>query len=706
MAQHSLVGELPKILDEGRREAARIMERLGDSVRIGLQTNELVLPAKDVDGLFKGRVPAVSPAYHSDAFGLFGEGLFEGRPTSFAPWLNRLVYGDNLLVMAALLAGDEQTSLPSLRGRVNLVYIDPPFDSKADYRTKIHLPGSDISQKPTVIEQFAYSDTWKDGTASYLRMICPRLILLRELLSDTGSIYVHLDWHVGHYVKVLMDEIFGKENFRNEIVWQKTLSRKAQSLQFGNMHDTLLMYGKGSETLFNPIYDQRDEDKIKARYPHVDEKSGRRFVLDNFTQAGQGSRKYFGDEHGWLEPPIGKHWIWSQERIDEGLTTGTIRFTSTGMPRLVRYETEGIFAGDIWASNELMLHSQSRESVGYSTQKPEKLLERIIKASSNEGDLVLDVFGGSGTTAAVAERLKRRWISADIGKPSALIQRKRFIDNGAKPFLYQSVGDYQKEAFEGSRLFRRIGDLSEVVLRLYGAEPFPVESCARRNAGQVRETRTLVIVDSPNKVTNANSVKRAAEAMQTALGGGWRRVVLLGWNFAYDISQAAALYKDVEVLVIPPDLLDSLKKKGLSVLVANGGIRFSSLQYLKLGEVRAEEIPGDAAHERIVVELANYVLLSPDNIPLDEADKEALRAVVKDDPLALIEYWSVDPDYNGRTFRSVWQDYRENVVNDGDPDHCVRRAEIAVPVRTKGTRVVCVKAVDVFGYESVAQVRV
>lgn len=660
MAQHSLVGELPKILDEGRREAARIMERLGDSVRIGLQTNELVLPAKDVDGLFKGRVPAVSPAYHSDAFGLFGEGLFEGRPTSFAPWLNRLVYGDNLLVMAALLAGDEQTSLPSLRGRVNLVYIDPPFDSKADYRTKIHLPGSDISQKPTVIEQFAYSDTWKDGTASYLRMICPRLILLRELLADTGSIYVHLDWHVGHYVKVLMDEIFGKENFQREIVWdiQVLSGYKTIAPNWVRGHDVIYFYSKTKDKIFN-----------KQTQAHRQE------YLDRFDKIDSNGRRYF-DGRGKI--------IYLDDVVAKGKAVG-----------------------DVW--NDVMSFQQiptSKEKVNYSTQKPEKLLERIIKASSNEGDLVLDVFGGSGTTAAVAERLKRRWISADIGKPSALIQRKRFIDNGAKPFLYQSVGDYQKEAFEGSRLFRRIGDLSEVVLRLYGAEPFPVESCARRNAGQVRETRTLVIVDSPNKVTNANSVKRAAEAMQTALGGGWRRVVLLGWNFAYDISQAAALYKDVEVLVIPPDLLDSLKKKGLSGLVANGGIRFSSLQYLKLGEVRAEEIPGDAAHERIVVELANYVLLSPDNIPLDEADKETLRAVVKDDPLALIEYWSVDPDYNGRTFRSVWQDYRENVVNDGDPDHCVRRAEIAVPVRTKGTRVVCVKAVDVFGYESVAQVRV
>ena len=376
---------------------------------------------------------------------------------------------------------------------------------------------------------------------------------------------------------------------------------------------------------------------------------------------------------------------------------------------------------DVWTIPYIA--STSKERVDYTTQKPEALLERIIKASSNEGDLVLDVFGGSGTTAAVAERLGRRWISADIGKPSALIQRKRFIDAEVKPFLYQSVGDYQKEAFGASKLFRRIGDLSEVVLKLFGAEPFPVENCPTRNAGQIRESRTLVIVDSPNKLTNAASVKRAAEAKNAALGGGWSKVVLLGWNFAWDISQAAQMYKDVEVLVIPPDLMDRLKKRGFVDLASGGKVRFSSLQYLTLKSVKVEKNFSRKEHkghkdfassasfaaeemERVIVELGNYVLLSPDNIPLDDKDKATLSEVAKNDPLALIEYWSVDPDYNGEMFRSLWQDYRGNTENDGDPDHCVCTAEIVVPVKPKGERVVCVKAVDVFGFESVATVRV
>ncbi|MBP6720238.1 MAG: site-specific DNA-methyltransferase, partial [Rhodoferax sp.] len=191
----SLLEQLPEIVAAGRKTAERLLEGIESRQRVTLQTREVVLPAKD---------SAVQDwvTSHNRA---------EQHATADTQWTNRLIYGDNLLAMAALLAGDEQT--PSLRGKVDLIYIDPPFDSKADYRTKVTLPGVELEQKPTVIEQFAYSDTWSDGTASYLAMITPRLILMRELLADTGSIYVHLDWHVGHYVKLVLDEVFGKDSF-------------------------------------------------------------------------------------------------------------------------------------------------------------------------------------------------------------------------------------------------------------------------------------------------------------------------------------------------------------------------------------------------------------------------------------------------------------------------------------------------------------
>ncbi len=211
----SLIEELPKIVRDGRAEVETILSRLSSTPSIKLQTNEFVVSNKDTMGLTRGQVQ---------------------EDTEAQKWYNRLIYGDNLLVMQALLAGDSATGLESMRGKIDLIYIDPPFDSKADYRTKITLPSGDIEQKPTVIEQFAYADTWKDGTASYLRMIYPRLALMRELLSEKGSIYVHIDWHVGHYVKVLMDDIFGKDNFINEIN-QTILSRSDGNK---DLYDSLL----------------------------------------------------------------------------------------------------------------------------------------------------------------------------------------------------------------------------------------------------------------------------------------------------------------------------------------------------------------------------------------------------------------------------------------------------------------------------------
>jgi len=153
------------------------------------------------------------------------------------------------LAMQALLAGDDSNGLASMRGKIDLIYIDPPFDSKADYRTKVMLPGVDLEQKPTVIEQFAYADTWKDGTVSYLKMLYPRLCLMRELLSDKGSIYVHIDWHVGHYVKILLDDIFGKKNFRNEILWRRTRAAHSDASYFGKVHDVI--YFTGSQQIQN-----------------------------------------------------------------------------------------------------------------------------------------------------------------------------------------------------------------------------------------------------------------------------------------------------------------------------------------------------------------------------------------------------------------------------------------------------------------------
>jgi adenine-specific DNA-methyltransferase len=700
-SNRSLLEQLPEIVRNGKRQAERIMEGLEARTRVALQTRELVTPAKDTNWQeFQSLKPhAKAPATLAGDLALLNDVPGQTQLiASRAQWFNRLIYGDNLLCMAALLAGDAET--PSLRGKIDLIYIDPPFDSKADYRTKITLPGGDVEQRPTVIEQFAYSDTWADGTASYLAMIVPRLCLMRELLSDRGSIYVHLDWHVGHYVKVALDEIFGKDNFLNEVIWKRIYSH-SDADRFGIVHDGLLLYCKSDNKIFNRQYKPHSDDYLKSHYGQTDS-SGRSFRLVTLSGAGPGAARKFGEKV--IAPPPGRHWAWSQERIDEGLRSGKIVFAKTGQPNIKQYldETKGTAIQSIW-DDVFPVNPIAAESINYGTQKPEALLDRIIKASTDENSIVADFFGGSGTTAAVAEKLGRRWITSDLGKPACMIMRKRLIDQDARPFFYQAIGDYQVEAARSAlgKKFR-VGDLSQIVLGLYGALPLDADDNPNRNLGKIPQSRTLVFVDSPQKLTGLATLKKAQDLRGSHLGG-WEKVVVLGWNFTADIGEVITNLNDakLEVLVIPPDLLDRLKKSGgyekLKVDFDAQRIRFSSLQYVTVKPIERKAI---ASGEVLTVELENYVLLSPDALNLEAKDKERLQAVVNRDPLALVEYWSVDPDYDGEVFRSVWQDYRGNTDNDNDPLHVVRKAVLSgLPVKS-GSRRVCVRVVDVFGFEA------
>ncbi len=635
----SLIEELPRIAKEGRKEAENILEKMNAGSRISLQTNEMVLPCKDSSGLWKGTNPQE----------------IESK------WCNRLIYGDNLLAMQALLTGDKSSNLEALRGKVDLIYIDPPFDSKADYRTKITLPGNEITQKPTTFEQFGYSDLWQKGTVSYLEYMYPRLLLMRELLSDKGSIYVHIDWHVGAYMKILLDDIFGKSNIINEIIWHYQSGGIPQS-SFSRKHDSIYIYAKSNNYIFNL--------------------NGASFPRNICQSCGS----------------VVDKWNNLKKEVDEN---GRIYRTIKSAGKIYKYyDDEPVLLPDVWFD---ISHIQQKDPqrTGYATQKPEALLERIIKASSNEGDLVCDFFGGSGTTAAVAEKLGRRWITTDIGKPSNLVIRKRLIDmnidTNVKPFLYQAIGDYNKEAFALNKI-NRVGDLCEVVLKLYGALPFERERLDDRRWGYIKGGKTLVFVDSPNKFTSKNTLKKAFEAKNNLLGGGWSKCVVLSWNYYFDISEGLELYRDsVEVLSIPPDLLDRLRRNGLGKLIDSGSIRFTSLQYLTLKNIELKS--WDEEEDELKVELGNYILHSPDAIPLDEKDKQTLEEIMTNDPLSLIEYWSIDPDYDGETFRSIWQDYRQNTENDGDALHCVYSATLRVS--KKAERTVCVKAVDVFGLESI-----
>jgi len=370
----SIIELLPKVVSDGRREANRILEGLSNTSRISLQTNELVAPNKD---RAQSELGAMALAAMSG----------ERRPER---WTNRLIYGDNLLAIQALLAGDPDTGLPSMRGKIDLIYIDPPYDSKADYRTKIELPGASIDSKPTVLEQFAYADTWSNnvggeevkGTVAYLKYMYPRLVLMRELLSERGSVYVHLDYHVGHYVKIILDEIFGKDNLMNELIWYYPGGLKNATKVFARKHDTILFYAKdNSSHIFNTQRkDPTEKVSLWERWGKYSE-DGLTIKLRNVPISDTINR----------ERQINKFRNLNGREPE---------------PDDVLYRLEGALVESVW--DDCAAVYRSSEKVNYGTQKPEKLLERIIKASSNEGSIVADFFGGSGTTAAVAEKLGRK----------------------------------------------------------------------------------------------------------------------------------------------------------------------------------------------------------------------------------------------------------------------------------------------------------
>jgi len=345
-------------------------------------------------------------------------------------WQNLLFHGDNKDILATLLE-------LGFRGKIDLIYIDPPFKSGADYVRKIKLRGlknlGRIEEDETsILQQTMYFDIWNND--SYLQFMYERLMLLKELLSETGSIYVHLDWHLGHYIKLLMDEVFGQENFRNEIVWRKLTAAKAQSQFFSNVKDIILFYSKAKNCIFNSQFLEGQKDD--KNYPYIEKGTGRRYGSFDLTQRGSGPPRYFEDK--LLHPPTGKHWILSQENINKIMGEGRIIFTSSGLPRIKRYldEKKGNYLGDLWIDNKVApLSANDSERLGFETQKPEALLKRIIKASTKDSEqaledgentpLILDCFIGSGTTAAVAQKLGRRWIVCDINKGAIQMTSKR-----------------------------------------------------------------------------------------------------------------------------------------------------------------------------------------------------------------------------------------------------------------------------------------
>ena len=311
----------------------------------------------------------------------------------------------------------------SKKGLIDLIYIDPPFGIKQD--TKFNMPKweNNYQEKNRVDEILPYIEAiCSKGECNYLRYMYPRLVLMQELLSDKGSIYVHLDWHVGHYVKLILDDIFGKDKFVNEIIWQRTGSQN-NAKSYGINYDTILMYRNGDKYIWNEQYTPYTKEDIEE-YFYLDKSNGKLYRKNNPTGQGyQHHTRNFGT--GDMYPPKNRHWSIDQEEINKLIKNNRIIFTKSGYPFIKKYidELPGRNIQSIWS--DCIPPRKSAELTGYATQKPEKLLERIIKASSNEDSIVADFFAGSGTTGAVAEKLGRKCILVDNNDNAISTIKKR-----------------------------------------------------------------------------------------------------------------------------------------------------------------------------------------------------------------------------------------------------------------------------------------
>ena len=577
-------------------------------------------------------------------------------------WRNRLIWGDKKYVLPSLLE--------EFAGEVNLIYIDPPFATGADFSFTAQVPDDPDTdgdqsvtfvKEPSILEQKAYRDTWGRGLDSFLQWFYETALTLRELLAEDGSIYVHLDYNAGHYAKAVLDEVFGADKLVNEIVWKRQTAKgdvTQGAKHMGRIHEVIFLYSKSENYTWNIQYTPYDQSYIDAFYRHKDP-NGRWYQLSDITAPGKATKgnpyyEFLG---------VSRYWRFSKERMQEMYEQERIVQTSLGtVPRQKRYldEMPGVPLQSLWM-DILPVQAQAAEAVGYGTQKPEALLERIIRASSNEGDLVLDCFCGSGTTAAVAEKLGRRWITCDLGRFAIHTTRKRLLSitaknpggisptetfTGVTPFVVQNLGKYERQAWqaaefdsaEGARL--RELRYRNFILELYKADP--ISSGTWLHGVKLGRMVHVGPVDAP---VTFDDVKAIARETWQRVGTGEEApesagVDILGWDFAFELNDrgqqvAREAGIDVKFKRIPREVLE---KKA----VDQGDIRFFELAALTVGT----QVKG----KTVALELKDFII-SPDDVP-----QEVMSAVTHWSQW--VDYWAVDWDFRGDTFHNQWQSYR------------------------------------------------
>ena len=580
--------------------------------------------------------------------------IYEGKEgdTFEDGWKNKLIWGDNSLVMSSLLA--------KFAGRVDLIYIDPPFATGADFSFTTHIgeAGKGFVKEQTSVEEKAYRDTWRAGRGSWFQMMYGRLRLMRELLSERGTLYLHLDWYVGHHIRPVLDEVFGEGNSLGEIIWGygSPSGGRVSGSKLVKAHDIIFVFAKRyGEHTYHIAYLPYSDKYINDWFKYTDEDGRcyrRRQRRDKDTGQRYWERQYLDESKG-----VPASTVWSDIR------------QAYADPRAYKLGTES-------------------EITGYATQKPEKLLDRIIKISSNPGDLVADFFCGSGTTCAVAEKNGRRWIGCDLGRWAIHITRKRLLGiEGCRPFEMLNLGKYERQFWQGTTFGREaeadgneraVYEYLAFILRLYRAQPLSgfehVHGKRGRAVIHVGQVDAPVTIDAIEGALDQCVRLRGAELH--VLGWEWE-MGLVGANHpkAGGLMHEVARRRGVKLLLlqIPREVMEEQVTDGSDV-------RFFELAYLKAEVLTPAPLAAKVA-------LRDFVIPNADLIPGEVREKVERWS-------DYIDYWAIDWDFRDDTFMQGWVTYRTR------KDRTLALTSNAHTYSKKGKYRILTKVIDIFGNDT------
>lgn len=558
--------------------------------------------------------------------------LFDETKAHRDDFRNHLIWGDNKLVLASLQS--------QFKGQIDLIYIDPPFDVGADFTMDVAIgdSGQMTAKDQSLIEMVAYRDMWGKGADSYLQMLFERLTLMRSLLTETGSIFVHCDWHMSHMIRMLLDVVFGREHFVNEIVWHYYNKMQGNVGHFPKNHDTVFWYRNGAKFKYIPQREDRDGTTKQIKR------------------------------------------VWDKEK-------GKIVNAKGEDGKVIYIDSDSRGVDSVWYLSMLQPADKS-ENLGYATQKPETLLGRIISSVTEENDLVADFFCGSGTTLGVAEQLGRRWIGSDLGRYSIHTTRKRLIgvqrdlNDSRKPYRSFDVfnlGRYERQWWQAEGLNGAEGEHRNVVLNFFRAEPLPNAPSPLIHG---RKATAFIHVDGIDSIFSREEAKAVALAVKAA---GGKQVHCLAWDFEMDIRQAiAGIETELDVKIrlhrIPREIMEKN--------------RTEVPPFFEVALLEAEPVIRKGPKGKTVeIKLKNFL---PSLTEVPSKELEALQERAMTSGFDFIDFWAIDFDWvPGKPFNHHWQDYR---TRKDRSLKTVSDAEYAYD--NPGKYTACIKVVDVFGCDT------